>query len=536
MSLQNKQRKKYDVIVIGGGHNGLVAAAYLAKAGRQVIVLEKREFLGGAAVTEELFPGFKFSSLADGAGHLSAEVIADLNLSYHGFQILPSPGSLICSLLPDGNPFVIWQDVNRTMEAIAEFSSVDAQAYPKFIEWMRKVSCIVAEMNTIIPPDLPEVGMSDLQELLSLFSPLRGLGWKHIAQVVRLLPMSIVDLLDEWFQSDIVKGAIAASAIRNISLGPQEINSTAYTFLYNWSVSNSGLFRSSGQVKGGMGALTHALAKAARNLGVDILTNCEVIRINSQGGKVTGVTLANGDTITSEVVISAADMRTTFLKLVDPYFQDTKFIRHIQNIKYNGTMARVHFALDRLPEFSGLNGGSEQIISGHVQIAPTVEYMQKAYDPVKYGTYSTQPYLDIQIPTLTDPSLAPAGEHIMSATVKYMPYNLRNGNWDELRGTIGELVINILSDYTPDFAQCIQQYEVITPLDMEKVYNLPEGNPVHGEMTLNQFMWMRPVPGYAQYHTPIDGLYLCSAATHPGGGVTGINGRNASRQVLSDLN
>jgi phytoene dehydrogenase-like protein len=533
MSLQNKQQKKYDVIIIGGGHNGLVAAGYLAKAGHTVLLLEKRKIVGGADITEEFFSGFKFSPLADGAGHLASEVVADLNLSQHGFQILPTD-PLILSLLPDGNHLTIWHDVNRTIQEISKFSQADAEAYPKFIQRMRKISRIVAEMNNITPPDLPELELNNLKELLGFVNPVLGLGWKHLAQVVRILPMSVVDLLSEWFQSDIVKGAIAASAISYSSLGPQEINSTAYTFLYNWSVSNTDLFRSSGQVKGGMGMLTKALAKSAISLGADILTNTEVIRINMQDEKATGVTLANGYQISAEIVISAVDAWTTFLKLVDPYYLDPKFIRHVNNIKYQGTMARVHFALDTLPKFSRLNERSEQLLSSHIQIAPTVTYIQKAYDPIKYGSYSKRPYLDIQIPTLTDSSLAPEDKHTMSVTVKYMPYTLSEGHWDELRDTIGQLVINTLSEYVPDFEQCIQDYKVITPLDMEQVYNLPEGHPAHGEMTLNQFMWMRPVPGYAQYRAPVEGLYLCSAATHPGGGVTGISGRNASRQILKD--
>ena len=534
MSSLNKQHKIYDVIVIGGGHNGLIAAGYLAKAGRTVLLLEKRKVVGGAAITEEFYSGFKFSSLAGGSGHLAPDVVADLNLSQYGFQILPTD-PLILSLLPGGNHLTIWHDVNRTIQEISKFSQADAEAYPNFIQWMRKISRIVAEMNNIIPPDLPEVGLNNLKDLYGFVNPVRGLGWKHIAQLVRILPMSISDLLDEWFQSDIVKGAIAASAIIYSSLGPQEINSTAYTFLHNWSISNTDLFRSSGQVKGGMGTLTQALAMAAKSLGADIRTNAEVIRINIQDEKAVGVTLANGDLISAKVVISATDARTTFLNLVDPYYLDPKFIRHVNNIKYQGTMARVHFALDTLPKFSGLNERTEQLLSGHIQIAPTVTYIQKAYDPIKYGSYSKQPYLDIQIPTLSDSSLAPEGNHTMSVTVKYMPYKLSEGHWDELRETIGQLVINTLSEYAPDFDRSIRHYKVITPLDMEQVYNLPEGNPSHGEMTMNQFMWMRPIPGYAQYSAPIDGLYLCSAATHPGGGVTGIGGRNASRQILKNL-
>jgi phytoene dehydrogenase-like protein len=534
MSPQNNRQKKYDVIVVGGGHNGLVAAGYLAKAGYTVLLIEKRNLVGGAAITEEFFPGFKFSSLASGSGQLAPSVVADLNLSHHGYQILPADPLLI-SLLPDGNPLTIWHDVDRTGQDISKFSQADAEAYPKFVQWMRKISRIVAEMNTISPPDLPDVGLQNLKDYFGFVNPVLGLGWRNLTQVVRLLPMSVEDLLSEWFESEMVKGALAASAIHYLSLGPQEINSTAYAFLYQWSISNTNLFRSSGQVKGGMGALTLALSRSATSLGADILTNTEVVRINIQDGKVAGVTLANGEQISAGIVISAADSRITFLKLVDPYYLDAKIIKHINNLNYQGSMARVHFALDSLPRFSGLDENSDQLLSGHIQIAPTVTYIQKAYDPTKYGSYSDHPYLDIQIPTLVDPSLAPQDKHVMSVTVKYMPYQLSEGHWDGLRETIGRLVIRRISEYAPGFSQCVQEHKVITPLDMEQIYNLPEGHPTHGEMTLNQFLWMRPIPGYAQYRTPVDGLYMCSAATHPGGGVTGLSGRNASRQVLGDL-
>jgi len=533
MSAQNRQIIDYDAIVIGGGHNGLVTASYLAKAGHSVLIIEKREIVGGAAVTEEFFPGFKFSSLADGSGHLAPDVVADLYLNKHGLEILPTD-PLIISLQPDGNHFTIWNDMDRTTQEISRFSQADADTYPKFIQRMRKISRIVSEMNNITPPNLPEIGMNNLREFFGLVNPVFGLGWKQIAQVVRTLPMSIVDVLNEWFESEIVKGAIASAAIDFSSLGPQEINSTAYTFLYNWSISNTNLFRSSGQVKGGMGALTRALEKSAKSMGANILTNIEVARINILEGKATGVTLANGDQISAKIVVSATDARTTFMKLVDPYYLDPKLLKHVNNIKYWGSLARVHFALDKLPKFSGLTKPAE-LLNGLIQIAPTTTYIQKAYDPTKYGTYSERPYLQIRIPTLNDSSLVPEGKHAMSVTVNYMPYKLSEGNWDELRDTIGKLVINTISEYAPNFDQCFQDYKVISPLDLEQVYNLTEGHSSHGEMTLNQFMWMRPIPGFAQYNAPIDGLYLCSAATHPGGGVTGIGGRNASRIILNEL-
>ena len=449
-------------------------------------------------------------------------------------EILPTD-PLLTSLQPDGNHLIIWHDTDRTVQEIAKFSSVDAEAYPDFTKWMVKISRFVAEMNDLNPPDVPDVGLSDLGQLSGFLGPIRDLGWKHLSQVIRLLPMSVSDVLNEWFQSEVLKAAIAASAVLHASAGPWEINSTAYTFLYNWAVSNSGLFRSSGQIKGGMGALTQALASSAQSHGAEILTSSEVASINMHDGRVSGVTLENGDQIPAEIVISGADARTAFLKLVDPYYLDPKIASHVKAIKYRGTMARVHFTLSKLPKFSGINGSSEELLKGRIQISPSMEYIQRAYDPVKYGSYSPQPYLDMQIPTLTDPSLAPEGKHILSVSAKYMPYELREGSWDEQGETISQIVISTLKDYASDFEQSMQEFIVITPLDMEKVYGLPEGSPNHGEMTLDQFMWMRPIPGYAQYRAPIAGLYMCSASTHPGGGVTGLGGRNASRQVLRDL-
>jgi phytoene dehydrogenase-like protein len=532
MANENRQRNKYDMIVIGGGPNGLVAVAYLAKAGRRVLLLEKREMVGGIAVTEEFFPGYKFSSLASGAGHLSPAVVADLNLAQHGLQILPSD-PLIFSPLPDGNHLTIWQDTKRTVQEIANFSAADAEAYPVFVKLMTKFSRIIAGLKDITPPDLPELGLNELREMLKIVNPVRQLRLKNISQLLRVMPMPISDLLNEWFESDIVKGAIAVAAVNNSSWGPQEAG-TAYTFLHNWSGSNSGLFRSSGQVKGGMGSLTQAVAKAALGFGAEILTNTEVVRIVMQDDEARGIELANGEQISARVVISAVDMRSTFLKLLDPYYLEQVFVKHVQNIKYRGTLARVHFALDQLPNFTAVNGSAQQLLSGHVQIAPSMKYIQDAFDPAKYGQYSEWPYLDIQIPSLTDPSLAPEGKHLMSVSVKYMPYHLRGGNWNELRENISQLVIQTIAAYAPDFQKIVQQDRIITPLDMETIYELPEGNLVHGEMTLDQFLWMRPIPGYAQYRAPLAGLYLCSSATHPGGGVTGINGKNAAREVLKD--
>jgi phytoene dehydrogenase-like protein len=369
--------------------------------------------------------------------------------------------------------------------------------------------------------------------LLPLMNPVRKIGRRDFAQVLRVMPMPVADLLNEWFESDIVKGAIAASALINSSLGPQEAG-TVYNFLYNWAGSNNGLFRSSGNIVGGMGALSEALANAAKMMGVEIKTNSLVEKIIFDNGTATGIELNNGDQYQAKTVVSATNMNTTFLKLIDPYYLDQRFVKHLKNIKYRGTTARVHFVLDDLPSLQGLNGNVQNLLSGHIQISPTITYIQKAFDPVKYGRYSENPYLDIYIPTITDPSLSFDGAHLMSVTVKYMPYHLREGDWESLREDLAKLVINKIGEYAPGFKNLIKNQKVITPLDLEHDYDLPEGNYMHGEMTLDQFMWMRPIPGYGQYRSPIKNLYLCSAATHPGGGITGINGKNAAREILKD--
>lgn len=525
---------KYDVAIIGGGHNGLITAAYLAKAGRKVLVLEKKKIIGGIAVTEEFFPGFSASSITDESDSLSPKIVAALNLKQFGYKVLPTD-PLIFAPQIDGKHLTIWHDVQRTAGEIAHFSRTDADSYPVFIKKMRKIAQIMAGLNHMTLPDMPDVGLRDMPEMLKLVKPIRSLGWKNITQVMRILPLSVADLLGEWFESDIVKAAIAASALNNISLGPQE-SGTAYSFLQNFANSNNGLFRSGGQIKGGSGALTMALADAAENAGVKIQTHAEVSRITMENGCAAGLVLTDGKTISAGAIVSAVDMRSTFLQLVDPGQLDKTVLKNVQNITYGGTMARVHFALDALPGFTGMTGNAQQILSGHIQIAPSIVYLQKAFDPVKYGQFAEHPYLDIRIPTLKDPSLAPDGKHVMSATVKYMPYNLREGNWEALRDSLGRLVTKIISGMAPDFEQCVQHCHVITPLDLETGYNLPEGSLAHGDITLDQSLWMRPIPGYTKYRSPVKGLYLCSAATHPGAGMTGINGLNAARRVLKDKN
>ncbi len=525
----------HDVIVIGAGHNGLVTAGYLAKAGRRVLVLERRDRVGGAAVTEEVFPGFRFSTCADGSGYLCEEVRRDLKPDVTTLAVDP----IVFAPQPDGSSLSIWRDSQRTAAEIAQFSKLDAERYPAFVELMEKIAGVIGGLARVEPPALPNVTLRDILGMRPLAGPVRALGRKHINDLLRVLPMPVADLLDEWFESDVVKGAIAANGVRDITWGPKEAG-TAYSLLYNWSLSDSGLLRSAGVVKGGIGAISDALAAAARGFGAEIRTGARATDIVTEEGRAVGVKLAGGEVLRASTIVSNADPRTTFLELLDPYTLGAKFVRHVRNIKYRGSAARVLLALSDVPEFSALasrGGGDDdpaKLLQSPIQIAPTLNYIQRAYDHVKYGEHSTRPYLDIMLPTLLDPSLAPAGQHVMSITAKYAPYKLRDGDWDTRREAFGDIVIDTLAEYAPNIRDLILHRRVLTPPDLEAAYGLPEGNPSHGEMTLDQFFHMRPIPGHARYRTPIDGLYLCGAGCHPGGGVTGIPGHNAARAILAD--
>jgi phytoene dehydrogenase-like protein len=523
----------YDVIIIGAGHNGLVAGSYLAKAGRKVAVVEKSAEVGGAAVSEEFAPGFTASTCAGGAGYLSERVIKELKLEAHGLAIRPSDAVAFVPQ-PDGSSLTIWRDTQRTVAEIEKFSGADAAAYPGFLAAMRPMADVVRGLLEITPPDLPEVGWADLASAKILAGPMRRLGRKNASQFLKVLPMPAADLLQEWFESDVLMGAISASGVRDITWGPREAG-TAYTLLYKWALSNNGLFRSSGGMKGGMGAIVGAIASAARAHGVEILTDNAVEKILLEGENATGVRLAGGETLSARTIVSSADPRTTFTQLLDPSRLDLGVVRSVRNIKYRGSAARIHLALGALPEFTALAGiEGYGPLEGAIQIAPNMTYIQRAYDCTKYGNYSPHPYLDIEIPTLADPELAPAGQHVMSITAKYAPYALRSGSWEGHREAFVDAVLSTLAEYAPNLRDSILHKEVLLPSDLETRFSLPEGNGDHGEMTLDQFLHMRPLPGYARYQAPVRGLYLCGAGSHPGGGVTGLPGHNAAREILKN--
>jgi phytoene dehydrogenase-like protein len=363
-----------------------------------------------------------------------------------------------------------------------------------------------------------------------MLGPLRRLGRAHLNDLLRILPMPVADLLDEWFESDVLKGALAANAVRDITWGPKEAG-TAYTLLYRWAL--AGGLRAAGTVRGGIGKLSEALAAAAGASGAQIRTGAAAERILVEGGRVRGVELAGGERIEATVVASSADPRTTFLGLLDPAESSATLVRHVRNIKYRGSGARIHLALRGLPEFTALRGADAQaLLRGPIQIAPTLTYLQRAYDCVKYGEYSPLPYLDVTIPSLLDPGLAPQGQHAMSITAKYAPHALREADWEDRREAFGDVVLDTLAEYAPKIRDLVLARHVLVPPDLEARFGLPEGNPNHGEMTLDQFFHMRPIPGHARYRAPVAGLYLCGAGAHPGGGVTGLPGRNAAREIL----
>lgn len=523
----------HDVLIIGAGHNGLVTAAYLAKAGKKVLVLERRQGVGGAAVTEEFAPGFQASPTSDLCGLLVPRVVRDLELHRHGLDILPLDPVLFLPR-PDGAHLTLWQDQQATVREIARHSQADAQAYPKFAKLTQALTACLRPNLTRPAPRPNGKGAGDLLELLRLGWGIRRLGADDMHQLLRILPMSVADWMQEWFDSDILKAALASLGIDRMCLGPRAAGTSA-VFLYQhlgrpaWPLSSWGLPR------GGMGSVTRAMAEAAKAHGAEIRTGVAVARILTKNGRAAGVALSNGDEIAATTVVSNADPRTTFLDLLEPTELETDFLSRVKHIRYRGVVAKINLALGELPNFSSLPGKEPAAHHrGLLQVGPTIDYLERAYDDAKYGRFSSRPFLRATIPSLTDPTLAPPGRHVMSITMQYAPYHLRDGSWPDQREALGDTVVDTLNEYAPNLKSSVLHRQVVTPLDLEETYGLPEGNQDHGEPALDQLFFMRPVPGWARYRTPVSSLYLCGSGTHPGGGVSGAPGYNASRQILKD--
>jgi len=520
----------YDVIVIGGGHNGLVHAAYLARAGKKVLVLERRHVLGGAAVTEEVFPGFQFSVASYVVSLLRPEIIRELDLPRHGLEILPLDGTF--TPMPSGDYLWRVNDHAKTRREIQRHSRVDAEAYEEYGKAMVDMGRFVKPILSLTPPDPTRLDWKGLFELLRLGRRFQKLSWQDQYNQVQLMTMSAVDFLDQWFETDVLKATMSASGIIGTFLGVRSPG-TAYVLLHHYMGEIDGAFRSWGFARGGTGAISNAIAEAAREAGAEIRTESPIARILTKNGRATGVALESGEEIGASVVSSSVDPRLTFFRMVGRKELPEEFAEDIERYKFRGSSGKVNLALDGLPDFTCLPGPGAHL-RGAISISPSVEYMERAYDDAKYGRYSRRPYIDIVIPSLTDPSVAPPGKHVLSCFVQYAPYHLKNGDWDKEREAFGDTVVAAIAEFAPNIRDRILHRQVLTPLDIERTFGLTEGNIFQGELTLEQLFFLRPAPGWAQYTTPIRSLYMCGSAAHPGGGIMGAPGKNAAMKVLHD--
>ncbi|HEY0285015.1 MAG TPA: NAD(P)/FAD-dependent oxidoreductase [Vicinamibacterales bacterium] len=516
-----------DVIFVGGGHNGLTAAAVLARRGVKTLVLEARATVGGAAITEELHPGFKVSTLAH-AAQPAAPVIAELRLADHGLELI-DPDPYLVAPLPDGRSLMLGRDVDATANSIATFSAEDARRYPEFCATLARVRAFAADVMAHTPPNIEQPSNADLWKMVRTGRRFRGLGKRDAYRLLRWAPMSAADFVSEWFESEPLRAVIAAGGIFGTALGPRSAGSAAVLLMRMGA--GDGRQR---LVRGGLGALTSALASAARSAGADIRTNAEVGRIHVKDGRATGVSLTSGEELQAKAVVSNADPRRTLLGLIDPVELEPGFLARIRSYRAAGTVAKINLALSALPTFTALRGDT-RALGGFIHIGPELDYLERAFDASKYGTWSAHPYLEVTIPSLSDPALAPAGAHVMSITAQYAPYRLRSTSWEDASAAFADAAIDTLAQYAPDLQSLILHRQVITPVDLEAQYGLTGGHIFHGELALDQLFMMRPLLGWAQYRTPIQGLYLCGAGTHPGYGVSGLSGLNAAREILKDL-
>ena len=534
-----KTRTDYDAIVIGGGHNGLVAAAYLAKARLKVLVLEARGVLGGAAASEEVFPGFKVNTGACDSGLFLPEIVSDLRLQKRGLKFLSGP-AIVHAPQPDGDGLTLWRDPKKAAAEIAGFSTADAARYPAYLRWLSRMTGALSSVMTKVPPSIPDLSPGELMPWLGTALKVRRLGRKDMVEMLRALPMPVSDFLDEWFENHAVKAALGASGVTGSLLGPRA-SGTVFMLLYQALNAGPAALRASSTVKGGMGALSQALADAIRSYGGEIRTGAAVTQIMLENGRARGVALQSGEQVSAAVVLSSANPRRTFFEMVGAQNLPLSFVREVKNIRYRGGLARINLALSGLPAFTSLSGlpGSSEVsaqLGGHILICPSLDYLEQASDDAKYGQFSRRPMLDIMIPTLSDDTLAPPGQHLIHINVQYAPYHLQGENWDVQREALAERVLSLLEEYAPGTRQLILHQQVLTPLDLEREYGLVEGCIFHGQMAMDQLLIMRPVAGFGQYSTPVENLFLCGAGSHPGGGVTGAPGRNAARRALQRFN
>jgi phytoene dehydrogenase-like protein len=522
---------RYDAIVIGGGHNGLVNAAYLARAGLSVLVLEQRPMLGGATVSEEIYPGFKFSVFSYVVSLLRPEIIRDLQLPRHGLTILPLESTL--TPLPNGDFIYRGSDPHETFRNISRFSTRDAEAYRDYGHAMYQMAKAVKYILGIRPPDPTSFDPRELLALLRLAKHFLGLEDEHLYTLVKLMTMSSADFLEEWFETDPLIATLSSSGIIGTFLGPRSPGS-AYVLLHHYMGEIDGVFRAWGFQKGGTGGVAEAIASSARELGATLRTDARVAKVLTRRGRAFGVALENGDEIHAKLVVSSLDPKLTFLNLVDPVDLPDDLLHAVRNFDTHGSSGKVNLALDAAPDLSCWPGDGPHL-RGAISISPGVDYIEHAYDTAKYGRFSPNPYIDAIFPSMIDPGMAPPGKHVMSCFVQYAPYHLGEGSWEGQRDAFGDAVVNALSQYIPNLKKIILHRQVLSPWDIEKTIGLSGGNIFQGELSLSQLFFLRPVPGYAQYRTPLRGYYQCGSGTHPGGGITGAPGRLAAIEILKDL-
>ncbi len=521
---------QYDAIIIGAGHNGLVTACYLARAGKKVLVLERRHVVGGACVTEETFPGFKVSTAAYVNSLFRKEIIKELGLHRHGFELLERMPSSFSPFL-DGRYLLMGGDAELTRREISKFSTKDAAAYPKYEAMLERVADVLEPTLIQKPPNLLRPRVRDLWRLFKLGWAFRAMGTR-MSEAVEVLTGPARNILDRWFESEQLKATLATDAVIGAMASPS-MPGTAYVLFHHVMGETNGKRGVWAYVKGGMGSLSNALAAVARSNGADIRTEAVVKQILIKDGRATGVVMANGDEFRAPIVASNADANVTFNKLMDNRALPPEFSEAINRIGYASATLKINVALDRLPSFACLPGhevGPQH--RGTIHICPDQDYIERAYDDAKYGRPSADPILECTLPSAVDPSVAPPGKHLMSMFIQYAPYKLAEGNWDDRKDAFADRCFDILEDYAPGFKSSVIARQVLSPLDIERVYGLTGGNIFQGEMALNQLFFLRPVVGWAGYQTPIRGLYLCGAAAHPGGGVIGAAGWNAARVIL----
>jgi phytoene dehydrogenase-like protein len=519
-----------DVVVVGGGHNGLACAAYLARAGLDVLVLERRRILGGAAATEETWPGYRISSASYVVSLLPPDIVRELELRRFGYDVSIVTPDYFCPF-PDGTSLTLWGDPARDRANIARFSERDAAAYVEFDSYFDRVAGRLKELLFVVPPNL---SVRDLPRWASTAGRFRGWTGRDLFEIVRLFTMSAADFLDEWFEDDRVKGAMATQAIIGAWCGPMSPGS-AYVLLHHWIGEVEGHPGAWGWVKGGMGGVAASLASSARAAGADVRSGARVARILvTGGGRAAGVELADGTVVRARRVVSGAHPVTTYLDLVGADKLPEQVVSDIRRFRTRSASVKVNVALSRLPSFPSWDQDGDPHL-GLVAVSPSIEYLERAWDDAKYGRASEHPYLEAVFPTRHEDGLAPAGKHIMLAFSQYGPYDLEGGSWDAERDAYGRRVLETLGEYAPDLESSVEHVEVLAPPDIERRFGLLGGNIMQGELTPDQLFSFRPIPGYGDYRTPIAGLYLCGGGTHPGGGVMAVPGRNAARVIARDL-